>query len=174
MKYRTYNPETDKQAVNRIWYECGWLEKDDPKPMDALLEEAAVIVADVNGEPECLAMSYLGDMDYLGERLPFSCIAGVTTSLVARRQKLAGRLTATRIALDAAAGAPVSALGMFEQGYYNRLGYGTYGYEHICCITPATLRVDVSPRVPKRLTKGDWKLMHQSRLSRLRVHGSCN
>jgi len=174
LNYRVYNPEKDKKAVNRIWLETGWIEKDDPKPMDILVEPSRAIVADINGEPECLVLSLLGDIDYLGEKLPFSGIAGVTTGLIARKQKLAGRLTAARIALDALDGAIVSGLGMFEQGYYDKLGYGTGGYEHIVRFSPSTLNVKVKPRVPVRITKEDWEKVHNSRLRRLRTHGSLN
>ncbi len=172
MDFRDYNPDKDKEAVHRIWDEVGWIEDGDHKPLDTLIEANPTIVADINGEPECLVVSSLGDMDYLGERLRFSCIAGVTTSLIARRQKLGGKLTAARIALDAAAGSIVSGLGMFEQGFYDLLGYGTNRYHHHSCFAPSTLKVDVVPRVPRRLTKKDGELIHQSRLQRLRGHGS--
>ncbi|MDP8238430.1 MAG: GNAT family N-acetyltransferase [Candidatus Hatepunaea meridiana] len=169
MNYRNYNPEKDKKAVNRIWQEIGWIEKDNPKPMDILIESARAIVADINNEPECLVISLPGDIDYLGEKLSFSGIAGVTTSLIARKQHLAGRLTATRIALDATEGALVSGLGMFEQGYYDKLGYGTGPYEHIIRFSPSSLNIDIKPRVPSRITKEDWQQVHQSRLKRLRT-----
>ena len=63
-------------------------------------------------------------MRYLDETLPFSCITGVTTSRVARKLGLAGKLTAVAVAHEAADGAAVVGLGMFEQGFYNRLGFG--------------------------------------------------
>jgi hypothetical protein len=172
MQYRNYDPEKDKKAANRIWLECGWIEKDDSKPMDTLIEKARTIVADVNGEPECLVVSTLGNMDYLGERIPFSCIAGVTTSLIARKQRLAARLTATRIALDTLDGCHVSGLGTFEQGYYDKLGYGSETYHHYAMFSPAILSVDVEPRVPTRLDIDDFEKLHKCRLNRLRMHGS--
>lgn len=174
MDYRVYDPERDKQAANQIWLEVGWIEKDDPKPMDILVEGSRTIVADVNGKPECLVLSLLGDIDYLGERLKFSGISGVTTSLIARKLKLAGQLTATKIALDVMDGALVCGLGMFEQGYYDKLGFGTGGYEHIVRFSPSTLNVRVIPRVPERITREDWQQVHESRLNRLRLHGSLN
>jgi len=174
MDYRKYNPEKDKEAACRIWLEVGWTEKDNHKSMDFLLEKANAIVADVNGEPECLVISHFGDIDYLGERLKFSGITGVTTSLIARKLKLAARLTATRIALDAIEGAAVSGLGMFEQGYYDKLGYGTCNYIHVIHFSPVSLNVDVTPRVPQRIVKDDWEKAHQSRLERIRAHGSLN
>jgi len=174
MKYRIYDPEKDKKAVNRIWLETGWIKKDDPKPMDILIEGSRTIVADINDNPECLVVSALGDIDYLGEKLSFSGIGGVTTSLIARKQKLAGHLTATRIALDVLDGAIVCGLGMFEQGYYDKLGFGTGSYENIIHFSPSTLNIDVIPRVPDRITPEDWQEVHNSRLKRLRKHGSLN
>ncbi len=172
MKYRKYNPKKDKKAVHRIWKEVGWLEGDDYKPMDVLIEAADTIVVDINSKPECLVISSPGDIDYNGKKLKFSGIMGVTTSLIARKQRLAGKLTAIQIALDAERGAEVCGLGMFEQGYYNKHGFGTGGYEHTCCFSPANLKIDAGLRVPERLTKADWKKIHKSRLSRMRKHGS--
>jgi predicted acetyltransferase len=77
---------------------------------------------------------------HLEADLPMSCVAAVTTSRVARKQGFAARLTAKAIAADAADGALVSALGMFEQGFYNRLGFGTGCYEHLVWFNPAALR----------------------------------
>lgn len=185
MNYRNYNPEKDKEAAHRIWLEVGWIEGDNYAPMDTLVEHSRTIVADINGQPECLVLSFLGDIDYLGERIPFSCIGGVTTSLIARKQKIAGRLTATRIALDAMEGSMVSGLGIFDQGYYDKFGYGTGGYEHIIRFSPSTLKIpSLNPqlmsqggntgtaRVPIRLTKDDWKRTYHARVNRLRWHGS--
>ena len=153
--------------------------------MDILIGNSRAIVSDINGSPECLVLSFSGDIDYLGEKLSFSCIGGVTTSLIARKQQLAGRLTATRIALDAMDGHLVSGLGIFDQGYYDKLGYGTGSYEYIAKFSPATL--DVSPpaeqggskggslhRIPIRITPEDWESVYQSRINRMRWHGSCN
>lgn len=174
MNYRKYNPKKDKKAVHRIWKECGWLEGDDYKPMDILIESSKTVVADIRGQPECLALSIPGNILYQDKKLKFSGIAGVTTSLVARKQKLAGCLTAEVIALDAMDGALVSGLGMFEQGYYNNLGFGTGGYEYLANFSPSTLNTGIKPRVPHRLEYKDWKKIYESRLKRMRVHGSLN
>jgi predicted acetyltransferase len=63
---------------------------------------------------------------------------------------------------------------MFEQGFYNQLGYGTGGYEHRISFDPSKLNVSKKARIPKRLTSKNWKIVHSSRLNRLRGHGSCN
>ncbi len=177
MEFREYNAEKDKDAVHRIWLETGWLEKDNKaqlEGMDIFVTAGRALVADIAGEPECLVLTAPGAIRHLQDDLPFSCVTAVTTSRIARKQGLAAKLTATAVARDAADGALVSGLGMFEQGYYNRLGYGTGGYEHWISFDPSRLNVNTTPRVPRRISFGDWELMHHSRLSRLRGHGSCN
>jgi hypothetical protein len=175
MTFRTYDPEKDREAVHRIWRETGWVSSDDEeKMMDVFLSDGRIIVADLDGAPECLAMSVPGTFRYLQEDLSFSAVAAVTTSRVVRKLGLAKRLTAELVANDAAAGAKVSALGMFEQGFYDQLGYGTGGYEHWISFDPADIKTDVRARVPRRLGKDDWELIHKSLLGRKRGHGACN
>ncbi len=117
-----------------------------------------------------------GTVRYLSRDIPMCCVAGVTTSRVARKQGFASRLTARCIARDVADGAQVASLGMFEQGYYDQLGFGTGAYEHLVTFDPTQLRADLlpTPRVPRRLTADDWEAVHTARLARHRGHGGCN
>lgn len=177
MEFREYNAKRDKDAVHRIWLETGWLEKDNKaqvEGMDLFVNAGKALVADIDGDAECLVLTMPGTIRHLADDLPMSGVTGVTTSRIARKQRIAAKLTAAAVAQDAADGALVSGLGMFEQGYYNKLGYGTGGYEHWISFDPARLRVDAAPRVPRRITLDDWKLVHEARLSRKRGHGSCN
>jgi hypothetical protein len=176
MCFRAYDPDRDRQAVHRIWYETGWIESGHERQMDLFIEAARSWVAPINGEAECLVNTAPGTLRYLDVDLPMSCVTGVTTSRVARKQGYAARLTAKAIAADVADGALVSALGMFEQGFYNRLGFGTGGYEHLVSFTPAALRIDgrEHARVPRRITPDDWEMVHANRLRRCRGHGACN
>jgi hypothetical protein len=89
-----------------------------------------------------------------------------------RKQGFARELTACVLAADAADGALVAGLGMFEQGFYNQLGFGTGSYEHWVGFDPARLRLGVQARVPRRVTADDWQAAHASLLARRRVHGS--
>ena len=132
------------------------------------------LVAVVDGSPECYVATGQGSMRYLADDLPLSGVMAVTTSHLVRRQGLARRLAAQALAREAAAGVAVSGLGMFDQGYYNRLGFGTGPYEHWHSIDPASLRIPGSPRVPKRITTDDVAAVHASRLSRTLGHGSVN
>jgi hypothetical protein len=62
---------------------------------------------------------------------------------------------------------------MFEQGFYNKLGYGTGSYEHFVVFDPADLKVDINPLIPTRITYEDWKEAHKSRVNRRKYHGNC-
>ena len=113
-------------------------------------------------------------MRYLDEDLPMCALTAVTTSRVARKQGIASRLTALSLALDAAEGALLAALGVFDQGYYDRLGFGSGSYVHWVKFDPAQLKVKVRHRVPDRLTLDDWEKIHAARLARSRTHGAIN
>jgi hypothetical protein len=174
MEYRIYDPARDRDTVRRIWHETGWAHPGKEEFMDVFLAAGRTVVADLDGEAECLVNTMPGTIRYLDADLSFSAVTAVTTSRPARKQGLARRLTAQAVALDAAEGALVAGLGMFEQGYYNQLGFGTGPYEHIVAFDPAQLNVRVKPRVPRRITHDDWALVHASRLARIRGHGSLN
>jgi ribosomal protein S18 acetylase RimI-like enzyme len=174
--FRTYNPDTDWQAAVRIWQEVGWLGKSstDLEGLRHLIDAGEALVAELHGEAECLVLTTPGAVNYLGQDVPASFVTGVTTSRVARRQGLAGRLTAMAVAEAAQRGELVSALGMFEQGFYNRLGFGTGSYEHIVAFDPSTLRVEQLARPPRRLGVDDWEAVHMARLNRKKCHGACS
>lgn len=176
MTIRPYNPETDLDAVRRIWRECGWLEKDKTEPLDRLLGCSNNLVGELNGEAETLVINTPGTMRYLNDDLSMCAVAAVTTSRIARKQKLAGRVTALAIANDVAAGAEIAALGMFEQGYYNRLGFGTLDYDREFEFDPSSLLLPegVASRPPRRLKADDYKIIHANRLARRRGHGACS
>jgi hypothetical protein len=173
-EFRDYSPKRDREAVRRVYRECGWLDKGKEPALEALLKGSRAIVAEVNAEAECVVLTAQGTMRYLDEDLPASFVTGVTTSRVARKQGLASELTARCVARDAAEGSLVSCLGMFEQGYYDRLGFSTGGYEHWYAFDPAELTLVAKPRAPRRIAADDWKAVHAARLRRRRVHGGCN
>ncbi len=176
MEIRTYNPDTDLDGVARIWREIGWLDAGDEsqeKGLKVFAEQYEALVAVIDGSPECYVATGSGSMRYLAEDLSLSVVTAVTTSHVARRQGLAKKLAAASISRDAAAGAAVSTLGMFDQGYYNKLGFGSGTYEYWHAVDPASLRIPVTARPPKRLSADDWEAIHDSRLNRMRGHGSC-
>ena len=169
-----YSKERHLKSAHRIWREVGWVTSDEDYEalMDMRVARGPAYVAELDGEAECMVLAAPGNVRYLGRDLSFTGIMTVMTSRVARKQGLAGRLAAHAIAIDAAEGALVAGLGMFEQGFYNQLGFGTGAYEHWVSFDPAQLRLRSSPRIPRRVTVDDWKVAHASRLARIRGHGS--
>ncbi len=174
MKPRLYDPERDKDAVLRIFSEIGWMrDSDDQKKSFALIAEAGrCYVADLNGEAECLAANTGAVMRHAREDLPLTLVSAVATSRIARRAGFASQLTAEGIAREVIDhGSILSGLGMFDQGYYDRLGFGTGAAANYASIDPATIVVDAEPGIPERLTADDFERMHASRLARFRGHG---
>ena len=176
MTLRLYNEKKDKKAVQRIWRECGWLTKDkkELKAMDLFISTSRPWVAELNGEAECFVITTNGTIRHLMDDLPLCAVTGVTTSRIARKQGLAGRLTARALSDAVADGAMVAGLGIFDQGFYNQLGFGNGAYEHWVSFDPSTLKIDKHPRIPRRLSVDDWEIMHACRLKRIKTHGNCN
>lgn len=175
MNFREYDPDKDAKAVARIWREIGWVEeKKDEKAMAIALKGGRTIIAEVNGEAEVAVSTTPGAVRYLDEDLNASFVTGVATSRIARKRGWAGRLTAHALAQEAAAGMEIAVIGIFDQGYYNQLGFGNGSYEHWCVFDPAALNISVKPRLPARITSEDWQKVHHSRLARLRRHGACS
>lgn len=172
MLFRAYDPERDQDAVRRIWREIGWLRPGQEEIIDLYIGAIQAHVAEVNGQAECLVLTAPGTARYLDDMLPLCAVAAVATSRVVRRQGFATRLTARAIAERAAAGDAIAGLGMFEQGFYNRLGMGTGSYEHQISFDPARLMIQGRPRIPKRFAAEDWKKLHQARLRRRLGHGA--
>ena len=172
---RAYDPERDLAAVTRVWRECGWIEADNERQARALeqfLQYGNALVAVVDGEAECLVHRTPGTIRYDQIDLSLCAITAVTTSAVARNLGLASRLTAQAIAEGAADGAAVAALGMFEQGFYDRFGLGTCSYDHQLAFDPSALRVEVPARAPVRLGRDDWAEIHAALAGRQRSHGA--
>ncbi len=175
MDLRPYDPQRDLDAVLRIWREVGWIDgdsTDETAGVEAFVNAGRSHVAEISGAAECLVVTMPGSMHYLDVPLPLSVVAAVTTSHVARRTGLGGRLTALAVAADAAGGAAVSALGMFDQGYYNRIGFGTGSPTAWRTFDPADLRVPTTVRPPVRLGADDWRDLHAGRCASMTTHGS--
>lgn len=172
---RDYDHERDFEAVDRIYHEVGWLENEDDSRVHAELAAAVYegVVFVLDGEVECLATTSLGAMRHLETDLDLAVVTGVTTSPVARKLGAAKRVTATAIAQRAESGSEVASLGMFEQGFYDRLGFGSGAYSHGVKFDPATLKIDRGFRPPKRLTRGHWRDVHHALHGRWRGHGGC-
>jgi hypothetical protein len=170
-----YVAERDREAVQRICQEAGWLDPEDldsAEGIDLYLQCGRALVARFEEKAESLAAAAPGTLQYLGAELPFSGITTVATSHVARRKGLATRLTARLVALEATEGALVSWLGVFDQGYYDRIGFGSGTYDHRVALNPRELSVPVPNRRPCRLTKDHGAEMHACRMRRWKRHGA--
>ena len=171
---RPYHEERDLAAVTRMWHEVGWIDDSDGQA-DALRDFLGcghALVADVAGQAECLAHRSPGSVRYDGTDLPLCAITAVTTSHVGRRQGLASALMVETLAAGATEGAAVAGLGIFDQGFYDRFGFGTGTYQHRITFDPATLDVPVPSRPPVRLDRGHTEEVHALLVRRHRGHGS--
>lgn len=173
---REYQPEKDAEAAIRIFEEAGWIEKARGEKKNAPLKDffgaSTAFVAELRGNAECFAATAPGYYRYLETDLDFCGVMAVLTSRIARKQNVATELTGLSLARAAEKGAAIAGLGIFEQGFYNKLGFGNGPYEHHVSFNPANLKVSSTTRIPFRLGADDYKTIHASRLSRLRKHGA--
>jgi len=175
MEIRVYEDERDRPAAMRIYREVGWVTSDEHEKAAAEIPTAGYsAVAEIDGSVESLACSASGTLRHLTTDISLAAVTTVATSRVARKRALAARLTARLLADLAEAGTDVAVLGIFEQGYYNQLGFGNGSYENWYSFDPSQLLVDAPPRIPVRLGPDDWEPMHANRLQRLRLHGACS
>ena len=168
--------QQDRDSCLRILQEVGWMEgKDTDKVVfDGFTSDTKSFVTELGGEAEVLVITRTGHVLHQTIDLPMSIVAGVLTSRVARMHGHALRTTAHAVSQSALNGAAVSFLGIFDQGYYDKLGFGNLNYQRNTTIDPAKLKVPKLTRAPKRLTKDDAEAIHTCRRERKRVHGGCN
>jgi|AntRauTorckE6833_2_1112554.scaffolds.fasta_scaffold21570_3 predicted acetyltransferase len=175
MKIRDYNNNKDFEKVYQIWQEVGWIKKDErqKKALKYFTKGGKGTVALLNDSVEGYVNSTPGKYQYLDQELSLQAVTSVTISRVARKQRLATKSTAEVIAKAASKGVHVSALGMFEQGFYNKLGYGTGSYEHLISFDPDHLNIETRTKIPERITIDDYTDIHQARITRIKRHGYC-
>ena len=170
---RNYDHVRDLSAVKRIWRECGWTHQDNEVFVDDFYSVGNSTVACLDEVPECAVHVSPGAMRYQDEDLILAAVTAVVTSHIARKRGLAQVATAEALAAAAERGADVAGLGMFEQGFYDQLGFGSSSYEHIIAFDPNDLKTNVDFRIPVRLANADWRRMHQSLMTRWIGHGGC-
>jgi predicted acetyltransferase len=170
---RDYNDETDRDGALRAWKDAGWLANRSDLQAAALeLQSGNSTVAEVDGRIDGVANAWRSQMRYEQATLPAVGIAGVAAPLTARRRGITGRVVRRAIAKAARDGAAVATLWAFDQGYYDRLGFGTGSPVRIMRIDPGALNVPDLERPAVRLTKDDAAEMHACRLCRLHCHGA--
>ncbi len=175
IKFRAYNPEKDEKAVIRIWKECGWLDlKKNRKAREAFrefLECGTADVAEFQNTAECLVSTHKGTIVLRDSDLPFRAVTDVVTGRTLRRLGIAGKLTAQTLARAAAEKDAVAGLGIFDQGFYNKLGFGNLPYIRTVTFDPLTLNVPKLRRPPIRLGLKDAPRIAASLAERRRRHG---
>lgn len=171
---RPFDITIDLDAVTRIWREVRWIESDEQAAaLPPFLDEAHSEVGTVDGTPECLVVRRPGTITYDATDLPMSAVAAVTTSHIGRKLGFASTLTARAVAAGAIDGAAVAALGMFEQGFYDRFGFATASYDHRASFDPQALHLSHVPyRTPVRLGADDAAGMAAALRTRMRHHGA--
>lgn len=114
-----------------------------------------------------------GQVQYQDETLSMGAVTAVNTSHVARQQGFAKESTARALTRQFEEGLLVSSLGMFDQAFYNKLGFGTGPYEVLVQFAPSTLQVSggFSPP-PQRLTSDDYEKVYQALLNRRKNHSA--
>ena len=154
--------------------EVGWIDGSDghKEGLEAFCSVGRSSVALMGGEAECFVHWTPGDIAHTGTLLPFAGVTAVTTSRIARKQGFATSLTARALVEAIESGAAVAGLGIFDQGFYERFGFGTAPYEHRYSFDPASLRLDVPYRPPVRVGPDDWEAVHTALRSRMRAHGT--
>ncbi len=175
MKIRDFQFDKDFEKVFYIWREVGWI-NDEERKREALkyfVKAGKGKVTELNNEVEGYVNSTPGYYQYLDKQFDLQALSAVTISRVARKQGIGTNATAEAIAEAAASGAHISALGMFEQGFYDKLGYGTGSYEHLISFDPAHLDIPGKAPIPSRIKVKDYKKVHQSKSERTKRHGYC-
>lgn len=169
---RRYRTE-DLPAITRMWREIGWIDDSDRKAeaVSRVLDVGHALVALVDGEAEAMVHSTPGAIRYDEQDLSLAAVTAVTTSPIGRNLALATTLTGRLVSDAALGGAAVAALGMFEQGFYDRLGFGTMGYVHELAFDPSQLRVPIPRRRPVRVSRDDWVEVAELLARRFRTHG---
>ena len=162
----------DMDAIKRIWREIGWADDERiEKAMDICYPVGHTSVATIADEVECAVETIPGVMRLQQTDLPLCVVAAVTTSRIGRGLSLAQQLTARELALAAERGEVVASLGMFDQGFYDKLGFGTGAYHNEFAFDPATLTLDKKVPTPRRLAVEDFAAMHRAIMARPLNHG---
>ncbi len=170
---RDFDSERDKDAMFRIWREIGWIEDKKPhrESLDLYLDTCRTRVCEVHGEAEIAVSMLPGTMRVLEQELPLAIVAGVYAGRIGRQQGHATTLTAECVAKDAADGAAVSTLGIFDAGFYDRLGFGLAPLGRTATIDPRALKVPRATRPPIRMGLEDAESLHACHMSRRSMHG---
>lgn len=165
--------DSDFDTAARHWQEIGWTDGSE-RELNRLRTSwgvGEIFVGVIDGSAEALAHWVPGSVRYEGDDVGLAAITAVTTGQTARRHHFASRLTSQCLARGADAGHELAMLGIFDQGFYDRLGFGTGPYDHRFRFDPAQLMVPDLTRSPVRLTIDDAAEIYALMTRRHRDHG---
>ena len=114
--------------VHRQWVEVGWIDRgsdSDKETQRIWMSVGHGSVAIVDEHAEAFGHWTPGTVWYVDRPVTLCAVTAITTSRVARRQGLASALTARALKEGKEAGMTIAGLGIFDQGYYDRFGFGT-------------------------------------------------
>ncbi len=172
-----YDPEKHLEGSLTTWKDAGWLEKGKEDTAAEIFKASTGLVGTVDDSVLALVLSNTGDLHHVLHEatLPFCSVSGVTVAFQGRKEGFGAALTAELLAIAAGKGAVCAGLGMFEQGYYDRVGFSNMPYWRNFYLRPSEIDLDgsMSSR-PVRLEKEQWSEIHRSRTRRFRCHGSVN
>lgn len=170
---RDFDYDKDLGAIKRIWREVGWIEGDQEEAhVDGFFSVGHTRVGVIDSVPECSVHTVPGHIQLNRTPLSLCAVTAVTTSRIARGKAFAKRLTAQQLIRAQQQGAQAAALGMFDQGFYDLLGFGTGAYDYQFTFDPSLLMVDHRVAPPVRLGLDNAEEMHAALLARHKVHGS--
>lgn len=174
---RRYDNTKDKEACLQMFREAGWMsadaEEEGKKVTFSFLEDDDTFVKEIRGNAEAISCSRNGKIRYLNEVLKFGAITCVCTSRIARKLNCATDLVTKSILNLVENEIDVCALGFFEQGFYNRFGFGVNPYENWVKFDPNNLNIERDFRIPHRITKRDYQKIHKALNGRMKRHGMC-
>lgn len=170
-----YDETLHKAGAQLVWHDCGWSDKVDAcELLDTFFDLGPTWVGIRDEAVQSVVHTAAATLRYQQSDIRLQAVTGVTTSLQARRGGVAAKTLAHAMAAGAANGAVVSALGIFDQGFYDRLGYGSLDIMRLIRFDPKDIRVDTTARSPLRFTEKDVDEIHAARSRRWLRHGGVN
>ncbi|PIE52107.1 hypothetical protein CSA37_08310 [Candidatus Fermentibacteria bacterium] len=157
------------------WKDAWWHREGHEEAEAEFMEAGDALVGEQDGKAVALALSCGGSFHHRDhkEELEICIISGITTAFHGRKSGFAGTLTAELLARSAEQGSALAGLSMFEQGFYNRLGFGNMPDRNETMLRPSDiLTAGKISSPPVRLGPDDWKEIHACRAERYKCHGS--
>lgn len=183
MEFRVVNAKPDLEQLKLLWKDAAWdAELEDYEAaLRHLIPHTHSLVADDDRGIAAVVASMGGEFQFLESSLPMSVVLSVLSAAHARRQGHSAELLTILLQQEQTRGAVVAVLGAFDQGYYDKLGFGTGGYDPVMVMNPAALRIPSHARRAldhpsvriRRITNADSEALFASWVRHKRYHGAC-